>query len=362
MKQIGYIFVLFVAIFFLTSCETPQDQNATRQNEQIQTTPSVALSTVYASSVMSGVYNQYSDLNISLVTFNVTNNEDSSVSLTFISEIQDYSSESKSTEIIPAHTTKIITQNPLIKPGIDIKEMVTANLYFKVVSSTGSIIDEKTVPIKLYAKDTMVWAAVENGELVDTSVLIAAWVTPHEKEIDELIRLSAENHPTKSIEGYQCSDCKTDDDWAKYTSLQVQAIYDTLKNNYKITYINAPIAYSGKEESSQRVKLPKEAINLASANCIDGTVLFASALESVGINPKLVITPGHAFLCWDVNEKGEMVDCLETTMIGNSDYIDANNKGLDEYREEVNNGNFNNGTSKVISIALLREVGIHSMN
>jgi hypothetical protein len=317
--------------------------------------------TYYLSSIMSGVYNQYSDLDLYLLTYNVTNNGNKPVSVTFVSEIQDYTSQSKDTLVLQPDESKIYSQHPFLKPTVQIDEITNANLYFKIAAGNTTL-DEETIPIKLYSKDTMIWGFVEDNVFVDTSYLIGAWVTPHVKEIDQLIRISAEYHPDRTITGYQCSDCETESDWQTYTDLQVQAIYNALQQEYYIVYINTPIAYSSNQEASQRVKLPKESIELASANCIDGTVLFASALESAGINPKIILIPGHAFVCWDLSPDLNVVDCLETTMIQNYDFIDAENEGLEEYSEELDSGNFESGVSQYISINALREYGIVPMS
>lgn len=188
------------------------------------------------------------------------------------------------------------------------------------------------------------------GEYVDFSPLIAAWVTPHVREVDELVRVAAEYHPQRSMGAAETPEQRFE---------QVGAIYDALQNEYEITYISASIGYAGKTESSQRVKLPKDAINLASANCIDGTVLFASALESVEIEPYIVMIPGHAFLAWDNGDS--TISCLETTMVGSSTFEDACVSGDDEYNQEVENGNFDTGVSNLISIKDAREIGITPM-
>jgi len=319
------------------------------------------LETIYLPTIMSGVYNQYPDLSLSLLTYNVTNNDDKPVTVTFVSEIQDYTSQAKDTWVIQPHDSVIISQHPLLKPSTQIDEITNANIYFRVAANNATI-DEETIPIKLYSKDTMIWGFEEDNEFIDTSFLIGAWVTPHAKEIDQLIRISAEYHPDRIITGYQCHDCKTEEDWQTYTDLQVQAIYTALKEQYDIVYINTPISYASKEQSSQRVKLPKESIDLASANCIDGAVLFASALESAGINPHLILIPGHAFVCWDIDPDSGVVDCLEATMIQNYDFIDSENRGLEEYKDEIDSGNFESGDSQFISIKTLRDDGITPMS
>jgi hypothetical protein len=45
----------------------------------------------------------------------------------------------------------------------------------------------------------------------------------------------------------------------------------------------------------QRIQLPRETLALASANCMDVSVAFASAAENIGLQPLVVIVPGHAF-------------------------------------------------------------------
>jgi hypothetical protein len=59
------------------------------------------------------------------------------------------------------------------------------------------------------------------------------------------------------------------------------------------------------------------------ATCTDGSVLFASILRKIGINPFLVVVPGHTYLGFYVNnseneDEAEYVG-LETTMIGASE-------------------------------------------
>ena len=75
--------------------------------------------------------------------------------------------------------------------------------------------------------------------------------------------------------------------------------------------------------STQRVRLPRESLADKEANCIDGTVLFASLLEGISMNPAIVLVPGHAFLAWETWEHSETWRYLETTMIGSSEFEPA---------------------------------------
>ena len=107
--------------------------------------------------------------------------------------------------------------------------------------------------------------------------------------------------------------------------------------------------------------MPKDAINMASANCIDGAVLFASAIENIGMDPYIVLIPGHAFVAWDIWEDSDTIDCLETTMVGSYSFEAANERGLEAYEREVENGNFDRDVSQLLSIEKARVIGITPM-
>ena len=200
---------------------------------------------------------------------------------------------------------------------------------------------------------------VEDGEYIDLSFFITAWVTPHVSEIDELVRVAAEYHPQRRMVGYQGAETQEEQTWV--SSDQVEAMYYALQDEYLITYINSPISYSANSDKSQRIKLPKDAINMASANCIDGAVLFASAIENIGMDPYIVLIPGHAFVAWDIWEDSDTIDCLETTMVGSYSFEAANERGLEAYEREVENGNFDRDVSQLLSIEEARVIGITPM-
>jgi hypothetical protein len=48
-------------------------------------------------------------------------------------------------------------------------------------------------------------------------------------------------------------------------------------------------------DETERIRLPRETLELSNANCIDVSVAYASALENLGMKPVIVIVPGHAF-------------------------------------------------------------------
>ena len=108
---------------------------------------------------------------------------------------------------------------------------------------------------------------------------------------------------------------------------QVKAIYQALHDR-GITYSNTTLSFPA---GSQKIRFPQDALHQAAANCIDGTVLMASALEALGIEPLLILIPGHAFLGWRDAPGSAVVEFVETTMIGSQSFETATAYAMSEY-------------------------------
>jgi hypothetical protein len=321
----------------------------------------ISVKVVPMGSVTPAIYMQMPNLKITFVDFEITNNGDKAARVSVESDLQGYSEKAFDTVDIGPHATVTVSQTPLLIPGSLPKEIANTNLHYRISDGSGAVIQEQTLPVKLYAMDTMLWAIEEGDEWTDTSFFIAAFVTPHAPEIDDLVRKAAEYHPDSSMQGYQCSGC-SDEQWGEYTKAQVKAVYEALQNDYQLKYINSTIAYSNSSDAPQRVRLPAESLRTGSSNCIDGTVLYAAALESMDMHPYIVILPSHAFLCYETNpDDPNSLSCLETTMTGSASFEDASESGDQELAGEQSNGNLESGKSKVLSIPALRANGILPM-
>ena len=73
---------------------------------------------------------------------------------------------------------------------------------------------------------------------------------------------------------------------------------------------------------SQRVRTFDDALESSQINCVDGSVLFASLLRAINIDPILVRTPGHMFVGYYTDNSHTDMNFLETTMIGDVDLDD----------------------------------------
>ena len=109
---------------------------------------------------------------------------------------------------------------------------------------------------------------------------------------------------------------------------QVKALYEALQQ-LGIRYVNSVLSFSPDDGlSSQRVRLPRKTLESKNANCLDGTVLFASLLEAITLRPAIVLIPGHAFVAWQIDPADDQSwTYLETTVIGSKPFEEAMSVG-----------------------------------
>ncbi|SRR6266446_2685873 len=165
------------------------------------------------------------------------------------------------------------------------------SLHVQVTDTQGHSYYVNDSLLLLHSRWLMQWIA-------SNRLRIAAWVTPHDPAVTDLVAKAAVYLPTepapapKAMVGY-------DEASRKQVSDQVDAIFDTMRSDYHIQYVQASVPYGGPADSSaaiQNIKLPWEVLQQRSGMCVELTVLLASAVESIGLHSEIVIIPGHAFL------------------------------------------------------------------
>jgi hypothetical protein len=114
---------------------------------------------------------------------------------------------------------------------------------------------------------------------------------------------------------------------------QVKALYEALEQTTKITYDDsATVFHLESYYYAQRVRLPFRSLQDQAANCLDGSVLFASLLATVGLHPIILLLPHHAIVGWkqedtDVSD----IEYLETTLLGKKSFDEARQEGMVVY-------------------------------
>ena len=158
--------------------------------------------------------------------------------------------------------------------------------------------------------------------------VMASFVTEDAPWLDELVRDAFAGSKVAAV-GYQEDGDGVD--------RQVQAVYQMLRK--RGVHYSSITKSSGMSDKvfSQIVRLPSDSIRTAQANCVDGTVLMASLLRKIGVEPIIVTGPGHALLGYfrtmATKEKKAELRFVETTMIGGADFPAAQSVGGKQVNE-----------------------------
>lgn len=141
--------------------------------------------------------------------------------------------------------------------------------------------------------------------------MFAAYVNEDSPLVNQILSNALKSNIVNSFNGYQGG--------SKNTIKQVMAIWYALQNEgIKYSNITNTSLFSN-DVGSQKVRMINQSFKHSQANCVDGTVLFASVLKAIGIDPVLIMIPGHMFLGYYVDKNHSQIYFLETTMIGSVD-------------------------------------------
>ena len=157
---------------------------------------------------------------------------------------------------------------------------------------------------------------VTNGtKFHDTGIFFAAYVNEENPMIDKLLREALNTRIVNRFLGYQNTT-------AGAVDKQVYALWNVLqKRNFRYSSVSNT-SLSSNVVFSQRVRTFDDALESSQINCVDGSVLFASLLRAINIDPILVRTPGHMFVGYYTDNSHKEMNFLETTMIGDVDLDD----------------------------------------
>ena len=225
-----------------------------------------------------------------------------------------------------------------------------AQLHLKI-NEGDKVLYEDTLSISLLPRDSLPLFREVGADITKmTPEYIGAWVTPNSRAVDGFLTAAKQRHPKKMFVGEQAD-----------TVSQVKAIYDELKAR-GVTYVMDPTVNTDLVKV-QRTRLPSEVLESTNAQCLEGTILFATMLEAIGLRPIIVLVPGHAFVGWhatsaDGVKPGADRLFLETTMVGNAPFEAAVKTAMSRAAGELKSGNVDRGTSQLIELSALRQGGI----
>ena len=154
--------------------------------------------------------------------------------------------------------------------------------------------------------------SASEGEYTDMGWMFAAYVNENSPTVERVLKEALGTKIVDSFAGYQ----KDPEEIIK----ELFAIWTALQNrgikysNITTTAGDSPNVYS------QHVRFVDESVANEQANCVDGSVLFASILRKLGLRSFLVTVPGHMFMGVYLTAEGDERVALETTKIGGREH------------------------------------------
>ena len=172
-----------------------------------------------------------------------------------------------------------------------------------------------TAPVRLRATEDMYW-----GTRFKYAPFIAAWVTPHDPRVEDILSRAKENVPGHRLPGYE--EWKNVAGQTNSTYLQAKAIYEAL-HQIGVSYVKSSLTFGNNSDVSERVRLPRETLRRTSANCIDGAVVYAAAFENLDMDPIVVLVPGHAYVGVREARRSQNYLYIETSLTGRASFESA---------------------------------------
>jgi hypothetical protein len=160
---------------------------------------------------------------------------------------------------------------------------------------------------------------------------IASWVTPHDPLVEAVLSKAKEFMPGRRLPGYE--EWKSADQQRIATMVQAKAIYRALQKT-GVSYVKSSLTFGRNTNVSERVRLPGGSLQHLSANCIDGVVLYASLFENLGMDPVIILVPGHAYVAVRDAENSTSLIYLETAVTGRLPFetaIQIADKGVNKF-------------------------------
>ena len=142
--------------------------------------------------------------------------------------------------------------------------------------------------------------------------MFAAYVNEDHPYVDGILKEALKRKLVSQFDGYQSKN-------PKQVYMQVYAIWNILqRRGFRYSSVTQ-VASESDRIFSQHVRFIDQSIKSNQANCVDGSVLFASVLRKIGIDVDLVLMPSHCLICFYASPERKDPVKLETTMLGSID-------------------------------------------
>jgi hypothetical protein len=250
-----------------------------------------------------------------VAVLSVANTSNKAVLQIITAEVRGWSNEVRQTAVIGPHEVRMFNLDPeLLTKAYGNGEIQSATLVVEVQDpATGHTFAQQR-PVFIHSASDLFW-----GRKFANAQLLARWVTPHDDKILQLVSHAERLVPGGRLRGYNLVPGV---DLAKQVRAQAEAVFRAMRRS-GISYVSSIYTFGNYPDETQRIRLPRETLELSNANCIDVSVAFASALENLGMKPVVVIVPGHAFTGVRLGPNSPDILYLDLTVLPNGTFAAA---------------------------------------
>lgn len=325
-------YTYYVSIF--SSDGTESEKVPVEATTQIFNRPPLEIEMVQLRDVFSNSYKIYERDGIGRIKLtNNTNKSMERVKVTFqLKDFMDFPTETKLDRLLPGQSEEValkaVFNNSILTLTEDSSEQALIEAsYFE---NGKRVAFNKNPTVNVYDKHRLTW---------DERDRYATFVTPKDPPIMNLVRSVV-------------TQFKETKDPAQLSA----AVFDML-GAYGMTYIPDPSnpyqVSSGKADTVDYVQFPRETLERKSGDCDDLVGFYSAALESMGINTRVLLVPGHMFMMFSTgiaaDDDGYTMDNMyviyqdqlwipvETTLLGNA-FVQAWEKGAATYYKAKDKG------------------------
>lgn len=312
---------------------------------------------LYRSDLITIIYPLYGSILDDFTIVTITNTNPAPVRLKILSEVQGFTDQSIDTVTIAGNDVLEVRQNPrLISTKIEnLNVQQPAQFHLRVTAlrqGEEKILLEETGETLVFARRDFPWGIPGMTE-AEAFELLAAMVTPNDPKVEELLRYAADYTESGQMwGGYSGAEDDSDGDvWER-----LEAIWKAADEVFDLTYVSTLVTYAPGD--IQRIRLPRETLEQRAGNCIDLSLLFASAAEAIRLEAAIIGVPGHAYIGIRTDPVNDRYYFIETTLIGQTSFERAVEIGAEEWNEAAEHMENGESSYNWVTIPLAREKGI----
>lgn len=204
-------------------------------------------------------------------------------------------------------------------------------------------------PVQMLSRNEVIFSSLESSEITGfhdqfdyAPALMTAMTTPADPVVQQLA--GQINGMAAETFGQTIAAIESDDECLAFMS----AMQHFVKSN-RIAYQSPPGTLT-LGNHGQHIKYSRDVLRNRAGTCVDLAILWASVCEAVGLEPGIVLIPGHAFPAVKLPGSKRWV-AIESTMV-NDDFKAALEKGMAELEEAQK------GEHYLVDVHELRTLGV----